>query len=226
MKSNKGFYTNVKNNFPRRTIAANGILDTLCIDLFDMSNDTYKAGYAMCAVDIFSRKCAIAKINKKDVASLQTGLLDIFRQYDNKTPNKILFDEESGMESHKMHEFLDSHNITLYHVNNSYLGADTHTVSIVERFNRTFKEYLLELKSQKLPLNWNQLMDKAISQFPDIYNNREHRTLKHTPNDVFYGKVSTQNVKIEQEERVNEPRKQPKEQLNIGTEVYLQKDKK
>ncbi len=82
--------------------------------------------------------------------------------------------------------------IELYSVDNAYDGK--HSAPIVERLNRTMKDYMKEEE-----INHPEKSNKAISKFvattfPKRYNISEHRTIKTTPNSAFNGSTSINNV--------------------------------
>jgi hypothetical protein len=174
------------------------------------------AGYILNAVDVFSRKMATVKLPSKNKSSIQDGFNKIFQSLGK--PNKIQSDLEPAILS--LEPFLKSKNIELYHVDNAYDGL--HSAPIVERLNRTMKDYMYGLKQQNKNQNWNTIAAKTIKEFPDFYNNKVHRTTKQTPNEIHNKDININEVKRDEMERYNKPRKEPKKQYNIGDKVRLQ----
>jgi hypothetical protein len=200
--------------FPRRTYVGNDINNIHQVDLIDLTQRN--AGYILNAIDVFSRKMATVKLPNKDKDTIQYGFNNIFKSLG--TPNKIQSDKEPGILSLKT--FLNNKGIELYHVNNAYDGL--YSAPIVERLNRTMKEYMYDLKHKNKNQNWNKIALDTVKQFPDYYNNKVHTTTKQTPNEIFNKDISTNHIKQDEEERYNKPKKETKIKYNIGDYVRLQ----
>ena len=61
-----------------------------------------------------------------------------------------------------------------------YLTYSSRKAVIVEHFNLTIKTILYKILSHEKSLKWTHYMDKAF----DIYNKREHNTIKCAPVDA------------------------------------------
>jgi hypothetical protein len=61
------------------------------------------------------------------------------------------------------------------------------TNGLVERFNKTFKELLHRLMTQRNSKNWPSLVPEVM----EIYNNTYHSTLKDTPNYYWENNMSS-----------------------------------
>lgn len=219
----QNLYSRVRYKYDRRVVQAEQPNDIWALDLVDMnSTELSNSGYIMNAVDIASRYAQSVKLQNKSKESIIYGLSELFKLFGHK-PLKIWSDKEAGLVPLK-DDFLRENHIELYHVNNSYMGAGSHSVSIVERFNRTMKEAMMEIKTQYNG-NWNHIIAKTIDSFIPEYNKTVHGTIGTTPYNAYTGVVSAKRIHKEQEKRVNEKKKAPKEILPVGTRVHLQKRK-
>jgi hypothetical protein len=213
-------YSNRQYKFDRRGVIANEINDIWTFDLVDMSSR--RAGYILNVVDVFSRKAGSYRISTKKKESIKYGLQEIFRMFEAK-PNKIWSDMESALISLK--PWLDSQNIELYHTQNSYHGVNTHSVPIVERFNRSMRDYMMQtVKTEKPNQNYLQLTNKTIKDFIPLYNNRVHSTLGVTPNEVYDGNIDSKEIKQTHIENYTKPRKNINI-LSVGQKVLVAKSK-
>ena len=217
----------VMRNFDRQTIVANGPNNIWAIDLVDFSDRAKERAdyvktqqlYVLNAVDVFSRYAQSVKVSGKDVKTIQVALTKLFELFGAK-PQKLWCDMESSVVS--LESWLSQQNIELYHVNNSYNGPNTHSVAIVERFNRTFRDAVNEIQVIK-PMNQSTAISYAIKLFIQKYNyENKHRTIGTTPASIYHGKVHLDDALNNQAERAREPKFEPKQDLHIGQKVYLQ----
>lgn len=209
--------------FPRLTIKAPGKNDTWAVDLMDWNSaDLSNSGYLLNAVDVFTRYAQSMKLTEKTSDAIQIGLEGLFVKF-NAKPKKIWSDLEPGLDALK--PWLSTQRIEVYHTNNSYMGAGSHSVSIVERFNQEMNKYIFQYHTDYVA-NWKQAMTNAVNNFIPIYNNREHSTINMSPHQAYHGDDDVQ-VKLDdnQEERADKKRKGHTDKLKIGDEVYLQRHK-
>jgi len=206
--------------FPRRTIQAPEVNDTWCIDLIDMnSSQLSNSGYILNCIDIMSRYAQSVRLHTKSKTEIEQALNTLFNLFDAK-PKKIWSDKEGALVALK--GWLAEKGIELYHVDNSYNGPNSHSVSIVERFNLSMKMKMREYKTELVNRNWNQIITYTIKNFIPYYNNKVHSTIGTTPLEAYNGDFD---VKTGQEERAMEPKEEPKKKLKVGDIVYLQKKK-
>jgi len=218
MKPN--LYQRLQYRFQRRTIQAGAVNDIWGVDLIDMNSEKLsKSGYIINAIDIHSRYAQSVRLhtkNKNDVAEAFNELFDLFGA----KPKRVFSDMEGAIVG--LSDWLKSQSIELYHVQNSYNGPDTHSVSIVERFNRTMRERMMEYKTELKNRNWNQLITYTINNFIPEYNARVHSTIGTTPEDAYRGDIDVKHMHEEREAKI---KKAPKQHLKVGDIVYLQKPK-
>lgn len=115
--------------------------------------------------------------------------------------------------------------IEVYHVNNSYSGPNTHSVAIVERFNRTFRDAVNHIRSLK-SMNNTTAISYALKLFIPKYNDSVHSTLKQKPSVIYNGSNEILETTFNnQQERADTPKDTPQQDLKVGQKVYLQKPK-
>lgn len=215
----KKTYTARNKIFDRKGIYVPEVNDTWAVDLIDFSK-VDPSFYVLNVVDIFSRKAESVKLNGKSAEVLEKGFIIIFEKFGAK-PKRIWTDLEGGV--WKLEKWFLAKGIKLYTLNNSYLGPNTHSSPIAERFNRTMRQYMMKLKSKNLALNFNQLMAKTVNEFIPYYNNKIHSTIKAKPNDVYEGDEPIYKTKVQHLRNFNRPRVSLKP-YKVGDEVLLQKN--
>ena len=213
----KNLFKKPQTEFDRRTVTSQGPNDIWAIDLVDFAKQ--KGGYVMNCVDVFSRYAQSVKLKNKSKAEMQRAIHELIKLYGAK-PKKIWSDLESGVQALETH--FNGMGIELYHTDNSYRGEGTHSVPIVERFNRTMKYWMYIYKQEsETNMNWAQLLVHTIKRFIPFYNTRVHSSLGRTPEEVYSGKY---NNEVNSIQTVNEnARKIEGKTFNIGQSVNLAK---
>ena len=213
----KNLFKKPQTEFDRRTVTSQGPNDIFAIDLVDFAKQ--KGGYVMNCVDVFSRYAQSVKLKNKSKAEMERAIHELIKLYGAK-PKKIWCDLESGVQALETH--LNDMGIELYHTDNSYRGEGTHSVPIVERFNRTMKYWMYIYKQEsETNMNWAQLLVHTIKRFIPFYNTRVHSSLGRTPEEVYSGKY---NNEVNSIQTVNEnARKIEGKTFNIGQSVNLAK---
>ena len=213
----KNLFKKPQTEFDRRTVTSQGVNDIWAIDLVDFAKQ--KGGYVMNCVDVFSRYAQSVKLKNKSKAEMERAIHELIKLYGAK-PKKIWCDLESGVQALETH--LNGMGIELYHTDNSYRGEGTHSVPIVERFNRTMKYWMYIYKQEsETNMNWAQLLVHTIKRFIPFYNTRVHSSLGRTPEEVYSGKY---NNEVNSIQTVNEnARKIEGKTFNIGQSVNLAK---
>ena len=174
------YFASRNHNFKRRIYYSPSKNDNWQLDLVDLS--TKNSGYVLNVIDVFSRKAFSIKLHSKDTDEIKRGLLDAFKFYNGK-PKKIQSDKEGAIYSNEIKQWFKDQNIELYSVGNAYDGG--YSAPIVERFNRSYRGFMMHLKSKKSNQNYNQLSVLASREFPTVYNNTVHNTTGITPNEAL-----------------------------------------
>lgn len=162
-----------RKNFVRRSFKMLGINETVQIDLIDMQNYARENSgnkYILTLIDTFSKKAYAAPLKNK------TGLVVT------EAIKTILPKGVKNIQSDNGKEFFNEHftklmkklNINHYHT------YSTTKAAIVERFQRTLKNWLYREFSAQGSYKWLDLLPKLIRK----YNNKVHRSIGMKPNQV------------------------------------------
>ena len=200
--------------FPRRTYISNAYMNNIQVDLIDMTKE--KAGYILNGIDVFSRKAESVKLNSKTTDSIRKGLDVLFKKF-GQLPKSIQSDKEGGL--YALQNELKQKGITLYSVKNSYDGG--YSAPIVERFNRTMREYMNKERDKRKWINKNALVNHVVKEFPFQYNYNVHSTLKARPDEVAEGFISNEKIRSDMIQRAQEPKDLTKQQYKVGEKVYV-----
>ena len=164
-------------NFPRRRVIALSAYQILSMDLMDMQevekqNNGYK--YIFSVIDIFSKFGWLIPIKDKKATTILEAIKRIINDIDVK-PEKFWSDKGSEFYNKDMTQFLKRNKITQY----STYGENKAVV--VERFNRTIKNWVWKYFTAKHTRNWVIILD----ELQEYYNNRVHRSTKLKPIDAI-----------------------------------------
>jgi len=208
--------------FPRRTIQASGKNEIWAVDLVDMNSEKLsQSGYILNCVDVLTRYAQSVRLHGKDKDKIQAAFIELFELFKAK-PKLVWSDMESAIVG--LNEWFQGQSIELYHVDNSYMGPTSHSVSIVERFNRTMKEAMFEYKSEVKSRNWNQVITHTINNWIPVYNKTPHSTIKTTPYEAYHSGNNIDQLEL-QYKREFKVKKEPKDTLSVGDFVFVQKPK-
>jgi len=167
----------VVRNFPKRRVIALYAYEILAIDLMDMQElEKQNNGdkYIFSVIDVFSKYGWLLPIKDKQAKTIIEALKHIINEIDVK-PDKIWTDKGSEFYNKDMTAFLKRNKITQY----STYGESKSVV--VERFNRTIKNWIWKYFTAKHTRKWTTGLDE-ITEF---YNNRVHRSIKMKPIDAI-----------------------------------------
>jgi len=205
--------------FDRRTTTVSDVNDTWAIDLVDMNSDELSnSGYILNVMDIMSRYAQSEKILTKTKKEVQEAMEKIFQRFGNK-PRRIWSDKEAAFVALK--SWFNSQGIQLYHVENSYMGPNTHSVGMIEAFNKKMKKFMLDRQTHHGG-NWHQLMAYTVKNFIPKYNNSVHGVIGTTPLEAYNGDFDVSRVQLKQNMKKKD---EPIDKLKVGDLVYLQRSK-
>jgi len=205
--------------FDRRTTTVSDVNDTFAVDLVDMNSDELSnSGYILNVMDIMSRYAQSEKIPTKSKKDVQEAMEKIFQRFGNK-PRKIWSDKEAAIVALK--SWFSSQGIELYHVENSYMGPNTHSVGMIEAFNKKMKDFMFEHKTHHGG-SWQQNISYTVNNFIPEYNNTVHGVIGTTPLEAYNGDFDVSRV---QEEQNMKKKDEPTDKLKVGDLVYLQRSK-
>ena len=161
-----------RKNYIRRKIIFNHIDEIFAADLVEMQkfskiNKGYR--YLLTCIDIFSKYAFVIPLKDKKGITIKNALEKIFKK---RKPKFLWTDNGKEFYNNQVNDLLEKNNIKLYSTNNSEIKS-----SVIERFNRTFKNMMYK----KFTENNNTIFYNIIDKLVNKYNNKYHRTIKMTP---------------------------------------------
>ena len=161
-----------RKNFPRRKIIVNHIDEIFAADLVEMQkfaklNKGYR--YLLTCIDIFSKYSWVIPLKDKKGINVKNALQKIFK---GRSPKFLWTDRGKEFYNKQVQDLLNENNIKLYSTNNSEIKS-----SVVERFNRTFKNMMYK----KFTENNNTIFYNIIDDLVNEYNNKYHSKIKMSP---------------------------------------------
>ena len=161
-----------RKNYPRRKIIVNHIDEIFAADLVEMQkfaklNKGYR--YLITCIDIFSKFAWVIPLKDKKGITIKNALEKTFNE---RKPKFLWTDKGTEFYNKQVQDLLNENNIKLYSTNNSEIKS-----SVVERFNRTFKNMMYK----KFTKNNNTIFYNILDELVNNYNNKYHSTIKMTP---------------------------------------------
>lgn len=165
----------IRRRYPRRKFEMRGISDTFQADLIDMQsyadeNDGFK--YLLTIIDVFSKYAYAVPTKSKNAHDITMAMKSVLSQ--GSIPKNLQVDQGSEFYNAQFKRLMKEHKINMYS-SHSNLHA-----SIIERWNRTIKNWMWK----KFSLRGSY---KYIDILPDLvkkYNAKVHRTIGMAPRDV------------------------------------------
>ena len=157
-----------RRHYKRSRVIVSGIDAQFQADPVDVQNlSRYNKGYKylLTCIDIFSKNAWVVPLKTKQGQEL----VKAFRK-----PDKLQTDQGTELLNRVFQKFLCENNIDFFTVN-SGLKA-----SVVERFNRTFKNKMYKYFTAKNTLTYIDVLPKLVKS----YNNTYHRSIKMKPSQV------------------------------------------
>ena len=195
-----------RKNYSRRKIIVNHINEIFAADLVEMQkfaklNKGYR--YLLTCIDIFSKYSWVIPLKDKRGITIKNALQKIFKE---RKP-KFLWTNGKEFYNKQVETLLNENNIKLYSTNNSEIKS-----SVVERFNRTFKNMMYK----KFTENNNTIFYNILDELVNNYNNKYHSTIKMTPLEASK-KINEKKIKnIYNFEKTKKPSK-----FKIGDRVRI-----
>jgi len=169
-------------NFKRRRVIIKSLYDLFQADLVEMIpyaklNNGYK--YILVVINCFSKYVWAFPLKTKTGTEVSKNMENLFKQHT--PPNNLQTD--MGKEFFNK----DFEKVTTKHGVNHYSVFSEKKASIVERVNRTLKNWMWKEFNLQGNYKWLNLLPQIVLR----YNNTKHRTIKMKPIDV-----TTKNEKI------------------------------
>lgn len=173
-------HTSARKNFKRRKVIIKGINDLWQADLVEMipyKNDNRGFRYLLTVIDAFSKFAWGIPVKSKSGSDVSKAMEKILI---NQSPINLQTDLGKEFYNTFFKNLMNRYKI------NHFSTYSSLKASIVERFNRTLKNWMWKLFS----LNGNYKWINNLQFLIDKYNNTVHRTIKMKPINV-----NTQNEK-------------------------------
>ena len=164
-----------RRHYKRSRVIVPGIDAQFQADLVDVQNlSRYNKGYKylLTCIDIFSKYAWVVPLKTKQGQELVKAFQMILSS--GRKPNKLQTDQGTEFLNRVFQKFLRDNKINFFTVN-SGLKA-----SVVERFNRTFKNKMYKYFTAKNTLTYINVLPQLVSS----YNNTYHRSIKMKPSQV------------------------------------------
>ena len=174
-----------RRHYKRSRVIVPGIDAQFQADLVDVQNlSRYNKGYKylLTCIDIFSKYAWVVPLKTKQGQELVKAFQMILSS--GRKPNKLQTDQGTEFLNRVFQKFLRDNNIDFFTVN-SGLKA-----SVVERFNRTFKNKMYKYFTAKNTLTYINVLPQLVSS----YNNTYHRSIKMKPSQVTKKNVTKAKV--------------------------------
>lgn len=162
-------YRGIRKNFPRRKTKMVGIDNQWQADLSILNSlSKYNRGfkYLFCIIDIFSRFAFVEPLKTKTGKEITSVFSKLLKRTKRK-PQLLQCDKGTEFYNKEFKAFLVRNNIHLFSTTTITKG------SIIERFQRTFKQAMWKLMAVNGSYNYIDHLKKLV----DDYNNTRHRSL-------------------------------------------------
>lgn len=177
---------------------------------FRKHNDNYR--YILMIMDIFTRQAWAFPLKTKSGKEVSTIFKPFFRTH--KT-ERLQTDEGKEFYNSDVQQVLDHYGIELFSIYSATKAAH------VERLNRTVKGILEKIFTATNSKNWVSHIDRVMR----LYNNRKHRSLGMTPNQVPHRVQEAYETMYAKWKPGMERRRPVKDKFPVGTRVRLSKQK-
>lgn len=196
----------IRHKYPRRKVLVYKANEIWACDLVDMTavnaDDGYR--YILNVVDCFSKYAWSIPLKSKKAEELISAFATLFKTH---KPEKLWWDEETGIWGNKFKTFLANENVSLY-ATGSEIG-----VSVVERFNRTLKTWMWKEFTKNNNKKWIELLPTLIQK----YNSKIHKTIGMTPIEA----IKDKNSNLVDEKLNTDERKFKRPKFKIGDRVRI-----
>ena len=202
-----------RRHYKRSRVIVPGIDAQFQADLVDVQNlSRYNKGYKylLTCIYIFSKYTWVVPLKTKQGQELVKAFQTILSS--GRKPNKLQTDQGTEFLNRVFQKFLRENNIDFFTVN-SGLKA-----SVVERFNRTFKNKMYKYFTAKNTLTYIDVLPKLVK----YYNNTYHRSIKMKPSQV----TKANEAKVWETLYGNDVDKHVRYKFQVGDRVRISKVKR
>ncbi|KAJ8050072.1 hypothetical protein HOLleu_03126 [Holothuria leucospilota] len=164
----------VRRKYERNRVYVHGIDDQWQADLVDvtaLSRHNRGIRFLLTCIDIFSKYAWVVPVKDKKGTTIVKALETILVR---RRPRKLQTDKGSEFFNKDVKRLLTSHDVHLFATHNETKA------SVVERFNRTFKEKMWKYLTANNTLRYLETLPRLV----ESYNTGYHRSIGRSPVDV------------------------------------------
>ncbi|KAJ8043891.1 hypothetical protein HOLleu_11191 [Holothuria leucospilota] len=164
----------VRRKYERNRVYVHGIDDQWQADLVDvtaLSRHNRGIRFLLTCIDIFSKYAWVVPVKDKKGTTIVKALETILVR---RRPRKLQTDKGSEFFNKDVKRLLASHDVHLFATHNETKA------SVVERFNRTFKEKMWKYLTANNTLRYLETLPRLV----ESYNTGYHRSIGRSPVDV------------------------------------------
>ena len=201
-----------RRRFPTSRVLVFGPDEQWAADLVDvqkLKRDNKGTNYLLTVVDVFSKYAWVLPIKRKTGPLMAQALANLFKT-SKRWPQKLQTDDGK--------EFYNKHvtKVLKEHGTHHFSTAGDTKASVVERFNRTFKQRLYRYMTTYNTVKYLTVLPKLVSG----YNASFHRSIGMAPRDVNQSNVEeVWNTLYDDKKK----KKKKKSDLKVGDRVRLNK---
>lgn len=169
--------------FPRRNTVVKGINDLYQADLIEMrphSKINKGYNYILVVINCFTKVADAIPLKDKKGNTVTEGMELVIKRDKNKIKH-LQTDDGKEYFNTQFSELMKKYQI------NHYSTKSETKAAIIERFNRTLKGMMYKMFSRRGSYVWYDVLNDLINE----YNNKFHRTIGMTPNQVSRNNVKT-----------------------------------
>lgn len=204
-----------RRKFPRRKVTLKGLNDLYQADLVEMGPYARKnkgMRYILTMINCFSKYAFAVPLKSKTASDVASALEPILKKHKMK---HLQTDQGKEFFNNTVNGLMKKYNINLYSTF-SDLKA-----SVIERFNRTLKERMWKVFTERGTYEWVGLLPNLIRQ----YNSSVHRSVGMRPKDIKQKHVKVVLARLNKD-KGNKQKGVSKPKFSVNDRVRISKFKK